>query len=319
MVSANQEKVAANKAADAQQQALDKIQPVSVSDVNTNVVDTETQNALAAKALQEKLNPGSTALQSQSIQSALASLSPDQYTEQIKKLIATQAGADTSGMINPDLLNAVIEQSKRDLALGGKLDAETQNQVMRAALAKAGGVTPGGLGLGRDISARDLGLTSLQLYNERLKNASAVGGQQLQMQGAQAAARNADINRTVAQAGILQAMQQGDWTKALAIAQWAQSLTPQVGLSGSDVANIDVGNVNQANAITQGTGTVQATKAKAAGAADSAVTGAAGGFLSTLVGGGGSNLYGLINQATPAASSGSQLTNFVGNSVQGIL
>lgn len=257
---------ASDKALQAQKDALANIKPADINAINTQAVDTQTANAKAAKALQAQLEPGVQPLQAASLSDLLAKLQPDQYTEQIKAMLGKQLTGGSS--INPSLLNSAVDNAQAQLNLGGKLDPETQNQIMRAALAKAGSVAPGGLGLGRDISARDLGLNSLQLYQQRLNNASTIGGQQLSEQSAQA-------QQVAAQQQMLAALASGDWTKYLQAAQFAQSIqTPSLGLSGTDVANISLGNTNQGNQAALSVGNLNAAGDVASGKTYSSILGA---------------------------------------------
>jgi hypothetical protein len=76
-----------------------------------------------------------------------------------------------------------------ELQLGGKLSQDTANEVMRSSAGKAGRFGTG-LGLGRDVSARDLGLKSLALEQYRLNQANAFGGQQDSWLAAHSGAKN---------------------------------------------------------------------------------------------------------------------------------
>ena len=281
-------KSSSDKALQAQKDAAASVQPVDIGSLNDQVVSQQTANAKAAKALQDQLNPGVSTLQNTSISDLLAKLQPDQYTEQIKALLSKSLTGDSS--INPSLLNSAVSSAQQQLDLGGKLDAETQNQIMRAALAKAGNVAPGGLGLGRDITARDLGLTSLQLQQQRLQNASTIGGQQLNEQQAQS-------QQTLNQQQMLAALASGDWTKYLQAAQFAQSIqTPSLGLSSTDVANIATGNQNQSNAKILQAGNLTAAGDVAGGNADSSIL---GGLTSSKTV---NALSSLFNQTSPGGS-----------------
>ena len=281
-------KNAADKAEQAQKDALAAIKGVDIGALNTQVVDTQTANAEAAKKLQAQLEPGVQPLQAASLSELLAQLQPDQYTTQIKDMLSKSLTGGSS--INPSLLNSAVDAAQTQLNLGGKLDQETQNQIMRAALAKAGSVAPGGLGLGRDIAARDLGLNSLQLYQQRLNNASTIGGQQLSEQTAQAQLQTAQQQMLAALAG-------GDYTKALQIAQFAQSIqTPSVGLSGTDVANLSTGNLNQENAKILGTANLQAAGDINTGKTYSSILGTVTNPYGSIASGIGS----LFNQSAPS-------------------
>lgn len=76
---------------------------------------------------------------------------------------------------NGDLLNEASTRTLQQLRLGGKLDPETQNAVMRGALSQGAGAGLSGSGAGRGLAARDLGLTSLGLQQSRTDRASAMG------------------------------------------------------------------------------------------------------------------------------------------------
>ena len=291
-------KSASDKALQAQKDALANVKPADINAINTQAVDTQTANAIAAKKLQAQLEPGVQPLQSASLSDLLAKLQPDQYTEQIKALLGKSISGGSS--INLSLLNSAVNSAQQQLDLGGKLDPETQNQIMRAALAKAGSVAPGGLGLGRDITARDLGLNSLQLYQQRLNNASTIGGQQLSEQQAQS-------QQTLAQQQMLAALAQGDYTRALQIAQFAQGIqTPSLGLSGTDVANISLGKTNQGNQAALSVGNLNAAGDVANGKTYSSILGALTAPKTA------SAVGSLFNQAVPANAQGGYGTTAYG-------
>lgn len=103
--------------------------------------------------------------------------------------IQQQAGQPlTNTGFDSALTRAAVAQAQADLALGGQLPQDVRNLVARTAAARSGSVT-GGLGLGRDITARDLGLTSLDISNRRLQNAAALGSQEAGLEQANAAMR----------------------------------------------------------------------------------------------------------------------------------
>ena len=152
--------------------------------------------------------------------------------------------ADSSISTNP-LLRGAAERIMGQLNLGGKLDAETQNAAARNALqgAAQGGIA--GSGAGRGLVARDLGLTSLALQQQRQQAALGAGntlaslglqGESLRLQdylgryNAAAGAAGQDIQSTGLLAGLVDARQM-----------------PNAGLSSSDIANLYVGQNNAAN------------------------------------------------------------------------
>lgn len=238
------------------------------------------QNAANAAALERQLNPGAAELRSAGLQAVLDRLNQPQQgivgelptsgmNDELLARLASEAAAPISGIgYDSPLTRAAVQRAGEDLALGGILPQDVAQLVARRAYARAG--TTGSLGLGRDISARDLGLTSLDLRNQRLANALAAGGaevgleqgnaamrlsaEQLRRQGLLAAqgATAADLarreNAYFNQNSLAQQIQSGDFARALAAAQLGQNIAmPQSGLDPGAVVNLAVGNVNQAS------------------------------------------------------------------------
>lgn len=202
------------------------------------------QNATDSAALEQAMTPEVPALRTAANQGVLGGLGTTATDDYTRGLLSNLAEHKVGNAQTP-LLQAAIAKAKADLAQGGRLNDETQNAVTRAALAKAGTVAPGGLGLGRDITARDLGLTSLQLEQQRLANASQLGGQELQLGQLDtntAFNNNANLLNAVQ---LLNAGQSNQFNRNLAAAQYGQSIRPPVvGLDPSSVVNLSVGNAN---------------------------------------------------------------------------
>lgn len=109
-------------------------------------------------------------------------------TELLNRVLAQAGQPLTSTGFESSLTRAAIEAAQRDLALGGQLPQDVRNLIARTAAGRSGAVS-GGLGLGRDMTARDLGLTSLDVYNRRLQNAAEIGSQEAALEQANAAMR----------------------------------------------------------------------------------------------------------------------------------
>ena len=143
--------------------------------------------------------------------------------------------------LNSSLINQAAGVAGQQLSLGGNLDQGTANAVTRQGLSVAGQATPGGLGLAGGLTARDLGLTSQQLLNQRLQNASGIGQQQL---GASQANANAILSRISALQGLTQ-QPIGNYLQSANMYNNIQG--PQTGLSPGSIANLAVGNQNSLN------------------------------------------------------------------------
>lgn len=244
-----------NKAAQAQKEAA------KASQVDINALDAKTRemalrNAQESAALEKLMTPEVPALRTAANQGVLNSLG-DKSLDSSSALLQGSLGGDVAGRVNTPLLQAAIARAKANLELGGNLDRDTQNAVTRKGLANAASVGGGRLGLGRDVVARDLGLTSLQLQQQRLNDASKIGGQEfaVEQENNNTAFNNSAnlLNRIQ----LLRAISDGGFSKQLAAAQYGQSIQqPIVGLDPSSVANITVGNANNQGAAAANKGNI---------------------------------------------------------------
>ncbi len=242
--------------------------------VDINALDAQARefarrNAADSAALEAQYNPGAQQLRAGSMQAVLAGLPRTAETERLSQLIMAQAGQPLSRINAPGaeqydsaLTRQAVEQAAADLALGGELPQDVRNLVARNAFARSGQVT-GGLQLGRDLTTRDLGLTSLDLRNKRLSNAAALGAQEAALGQGNAALRQSANTLGVNVAGMnmqgeqfgrgnlfdsasfLQNINSGDFSRALAAAQLGQNIAaPMSGLDPGSVVNLAVGNSN---------------------------------------------------------------------------
>lgn len=232
--------------------------------VDINALDSQARefarrNAADSAALEAQYNPGAAELRAGSMQSVLAGLPRTPETERLSQMIMAQAGqpltAPTAQQYDSALTRQAVEQAGADLALGGDLPQDVRNLVARNALSRSGSVT-GGLGIGRDITARDLGLTSLDLRNKRLANAAAIGAQEAalgqgnaslrqQNEGLQLQAEQFGRTNLFDSASFMENMSSGQFARALAAAQLGQNIAaPMSGLDPGSVVNLAVGNTN---------------------------------------------------------------------------
>lgn len=211
------------------------------------------RNARESAALEAELTPEVPELRTQSNLAVLAGLQSDPRQEGAVDALYTRLG----GGLRTPLLQAAIERARNDLALGGRLDRETMNATSRAAGAKAG-MSFGGLGLGRDVAARDLGLTSMQVAQQRLQNASQLGALELNRE-------SFDATNFLNTFNTLQNYNNAKRSYALGAAQYGQSIPqPIVGLDPSSAANVAVGNANNAGAAYANQANIQANRASGA-------------------------------------------------------
>lgn len=238
--SAQSAKSNTNKAIQAQKDAANASK-VDINALNDQTKSIATQNAIDSANLEKQLTPEVPILRQQANQGVIDSMNNnDPGIAKGKALLEQGLGVP----LNTPLLNSAIAKAQSDLALGGKLSQDTQNLATRKAAATAGGIAGpgGGLGLGRDLTARDLGLTSTQLEQQRLQNASQLGGQELNQQ-------EANQSNLLNSLNALRAIHDTKFNQYLSAAQYGQSIRqPNVGLDPTAAANIAVGNSNAAGA-----------------------------------------------------------------------
>lgn len=255
-------------------------------DINKVITDARTNAATTlqqSKALEAQYMPGTAALRN-TADVGLGQLG-QQSTAGFQARNALLGGmgspiADSSVSSNP-LLQSSADRIMGQLNLGGKLDAETQSAAMRGALQGAGTAGIAGSGAGRGLAARDLGLTSLALQNQRTQAAQGAGstmaqlglaGQQLKLQdylqryNAAQGATGQDIQSAGLLAGIIDARQM-----------------PNAGLSSTDIANLYSG---QNNAQNQANFNAAAIKQQQSNADIQALLGLTGTAASLYAGGG---------------------------------
>jgi len=255
---------ASRKARHAAQDAA-KAGKVDIDAVGQQATDQALQNYKTSRALEQQYTPEVANLRTNSVQDLLAALGPNQYNQRAGQILLNQSNNPAANFTaaTPEGLQAAANAAQANLASGNtlptaRLSTEMSNLATRNALANAGNTAPGSLSLGRDLTARDLGLTSLQLGQQAQQNllnqinSAASTGQALgnfnlannqqQIGQSQFAQQNA-----LQQAAALQALSAGDFAKYLSAAQFGQSIqSPIVGLDPSAVANLSVGNSNLA-------------------------------------------------------------------------
>lgn len=229
---------AATGAATQLKASSDARKAASKTGVDINALDAQTRqialrNARESAALEQQMNPEIVALRLRANQQALANLTRDPNQEAAIGMLLSGLGQN----YNTALTDAAIAKAQQDLALGGQLSQDQRNEATRSALAKTGVIT-GNLGLGRDIVARDLGITSAQLEQQRLQNAANLAGLELNRE-------QANATNFLNSIGLLNNYYNNNRNMDLATAQYAQSIQqPIVGLDPASIANLTVGNAN---------------------------------------------------------------------------
>jgi hypothetical protein len=218
-------------------------QAAQAAKVDINALDEQTrkiakQNALDSAALEAELTPEVPTLRKNANEAVISGLN-----DQTLSKLGTNLSVGMDGGYQSPLLRGAIAKAAEQLALGGKLDPELQNLVTRKSLAAAGTVAPGSVALGRDLTARDLGLTRMDLLNKRIAQASGLG--QLEL-----GANQANEQKMLTRAQLIASLQGARYGQALGAAQYGQSIAqPIVGLDPTAVANVSVGNATNQSKV----------------------------------------------------------------------
>lgn len=222
---------AANAANAAAQRAT--VDPAELQRVAQQAAVDNIRNSLL---LEQQFTPQNSQLRNQTLNNLLMGSTRDTAGDTAVAKLAELVGKGTGG----SLLTDAINQARADLSMGGELPLDVQNAVTRSAIAKAGAVGGGQTGMARALVPRDIGLTSLDLRNQRLSNAANLG--------------QAENQQTAVQANLAQSLQNAGNSQAnrlLALFQAGQSLQlPESGLSPGDLASIYMQNAT--NAATAG-------------------------------------------------------------------
>ena len=246
------------KAKDAAKQA-GNVTPVDPAEAARLAAQQSKDNAALSNQLEQQYNPYLNSLRQTSMSGlgGYMSMSPTDQALQGGYMNAFNQSANGPLAANPALTNAAASANQQ-LGLGGTLDQSMQNQIMRAGAARAGGLAGpgGGLGMGRDISARDLGLTSLQLLQQRQQQAAQIGGEASNY-GLQAL--NQQQGAMLGYGGAASGLGQQQYLRNYNIANMTQGIQqPQAGLSPSSVAGIYTGNINEQNSVNQNQAAINA-------------------------------------------------------------
>ena len=225
LISANATTSAANTMSQAGQAAQ-----VNIPQLQQMAQQIAQENAVNSKAMEQQLTPEVAALRTQSNTALLGQSNTPASMQELQQ--ALQARISNNGA-----LTSASNAANAQLALGGQLPSDVQNLVARNAAATAGTMSSGfgaGLGMGRDINARDLGLTSMQLLQQRLQNAQSAG--------------TAENNAFLGNAQGLSSTNAADLARKLSIAQYTNSIQmPTSGLNPGSAASLGVGNANAAS------------------------------------------------------------------------
>jgi len=177
--------------------------------------------------------------QRQAIQQNIASLEP--ATE-----LATKTTAAEQGVLEAQLRRAIpgydqlIQQAGKNIGanLRGEVSQDVASQLQRSAAGRAlGGGFGAGSGMGRALSARDFGLTSMQIQNQGLNQAQNFIQQQRMFGMAQPFSVSSMFITPNQRIGFMQQQQQAQYARDMAAAQVSAQPSAMNQAFGSAIGN----------------------------------------------------------------------------------
>jgi hypothetical protein len=211
--------------------------------------------------LEREFDPYTAAARDEAMKSLFSEAGRDRYSDLEMRLMG-ELGKGDQAIDMPELERSALLDKTRalaldDLDLGYALPPDVANLVARTAAGKTSGAGTLG-GLGRDVAARDLGLTSLDLFDRRMDRAAGLGMHEEQTNiGQQGLAANiAQANRAYAdsrtrgligQIGDMRGQQLRD---QFGLAQFMQGIDrPVAGIDPGALASAYIADINMANLL----------------------------------------------------------------------
>jgi len=250
---ASQQKKAAQAAANA-----GNIQ-VNITELDEQARELAKRNLADSAALEQQFNPEVANLRRAATESLLSYTNPDTARDTLRGALYSDFTTNNQPLARSSLLDSAIAKAGSDLALGGQLSTSARNEATRRAGATASTVGGGALGLGRDLSARDLGLSAMALEQQRLNTAAQLGGQDQAVIQAQNAALQQQLAQRASTAALISDLQGQTFNERLGLANFGQSIArPESGLTGSSLVDLTVGNTNASSAAAANAAAIRA-------------------------------------------------------------
>jgi hypothetical protein len=279
-------KSAAKKSARAMSAAYDNVEFIDINQVNNDALAADSKRFEEQFKLQEKFDPTVAALRKEGAGKLLEGLNEDAGANKLLQQLTQETAVDSPR--RQAIVDKLFEQAEAELNAGATLPPEFQAELVRSGLETSGaaGVTGSGAA---GVEARTLlGRAGIELQAHRQNQAANL----LSTADSAKASRAAILANVLGTVENVKGQRQARQLNAYAT---GASGVPQAGLTGNDVANMALTNVDLKNQVTLGKGGVAANLALAKGAANqqmiggitSAVTGVVGGMPMGGMGGGG--------------------------------
>jgi hypothetical protein len=274
------------KAIKAQQAGLAGVQGVDIPGVDTLASQTDLQKYQDQFQAQARIDPAYASLRSQGAQGVLGALADfANPNSTVNTSIANAAKAvNTNTPLDQASIQDLITQARQELSLGATLPPEFQAEMVRSGLATGGSVTGNVNGEGATgVGVRTLlGSAGINLQQQRAQEAEGELGTAQSLQQQQENALNEltqlSQNLNVAKAAL-----------GSGAAGMGTAALPSIGLTGSQNAQLSVGNTNLTNQKSVDQGNLAAQGALNQGQFLTSLLGGVSGALSGGAGYGASN------------------------------
>lgn len=291
----------------AQESALNNLKQVNIPAINQLASSEDLTKYQADFLAQANIDPQFAALRSQGASSVLSALTDNANPNSNTNKGAAALAQSTLNNVAPtqSVISGLISQAQQELNAGATLPPAFQAELVRSGLAQGGASGTGVTGEGATgVGVRTLlGSAGINLEAERQQQAEAAAGSAGTLESQQ----NQALSELTQLSASLNASKAALGGGAVGM---ANASMPSIGLSGTQDANIAVGNTNQQNQNTLAAGNLNAQGALAQGqmwsgilgSLGSAAGGMAGSWLSGLNAGGGSNVGSIASGGTPGGS-----------------
>lgn len=246
-----------------QQQALQQqrdfvFSQLSPETINAQATNADVQQILSQLALQNEIDPSL---------SKVREVAQKKLLEQTQNLGAQSgqvADAATAEALAPNSVaqnkQALIDAALKQLKLGASLPPDVQAELVQSGLEQSGMVTQGasGQGVGGQLLRTILGSAGVNLQMQRQQQASQL----------LASAQNLETSRANILQGLFPNLTQNQLSNMAGAAsafQTANGAAPNVGLNGTNIANIWLARVGATNQLTQSAANIGAQGAMAQG------------------------------------------------------
>lgn len=217
--------------------------PIDIAKIIADARENAAANYANSFALERQYNPQSAELRT-AANNGLSNLATGNTAGfQARDSLLSQLGSSQimSTGTNP-LLEASAASILDNLKLGGALGRDVQQQTVKAALEKGGMAGISGSGAARGLVARDIGLTSLGLLQQRQGQALQAGST---LEGIKMQSDQLRLQDFLGRIGAAQGAASQDTQRAGLLAQIMDARAlPESGLSPGALANLYVGDKN---------------------------------------------------------------------------